>query len=106
VISLLVKGLQGASGREMLVFPPDCAEERSLPHYRCNMLDEDGDTLPPADIVAGTLNAAIKLTARILNTSGESQSPSRLVYAFEVWSDGGRMFLATTAEPWAGATEK
>jgi hypothetical protein len=63
-----------------------------MSYYRCNMLDEVGDTLFPADIVAETLDAAIRHAARILNISNQGPSPSRRVYAFEVWSDSGRLF--------------
>ncbi len=63
-----------------------------MPYYRCKMLDEDGATLFPADIVAETLDAAIRHAARILNTSNQGPSPSRRVYAFEVWSERGRLF--------------
>jgi hypothetical protein len=63
-----------------------------MPNFRCNMLDENGDTLFPADIVAETLDAAIIRAAHILNTTNHGPWPVRQVYAFEVWSDSGRVF--------------
>ena len=65
-----------------------------MPSYRCNMLGEDGEILFPADIVAGSLSAAIQHASRIRQMSNEGTSYSRRVCAFEVWSDNGRLFPA------------
>ena len=65
-----------------------------MPSYRCNMLGEDGDILFPADIVAGSLSAAIQHASRIRQMSNEGASYSRQVYAFEVWSDNGQLYPA------------
>jgi hypothetical protein len=63
-----------------------------MPNFRCNMLDKDGDTLFPADIVAANLSMAIQHGCQILHTSNQGTWPSRRVYAFEVWTDDGRVF--------------
>lgn len=53
------------------------------------MLDEHGRVIFPADIVAETLAAAVRHAFRIRETSHHCASPSRCVYAFEVWSGNG-----------------
>jgi hypothetical protein len=71
-------------------------KERITPmdSYRCDMLDEHSHVIFPADIIAESLEAAIQHAARILQLSDRGTSPSRCVYAFEVWSDRGRLFPA------------
>jgi hypothetical protein len=63
-----------------------------MPEYRCNMLDERGDVLFPADIVAEDLEGAIRHAFEVLRLSNRDTSVSRRVYALEVWSDDGRLF--------------
>jgi hypothetical protein len=63
-----------------------------MPSYRCNMLGENGDILFPADIVAESLAAALQHASKIRRMSNEGTSNSRQVYAFEVWSDNGRLY--------------
>jgi hypothetical protein len=63
-----------------------------MPHYRCNMLDEGGNILFPADVVAESLAAAIQHAAKIRQMSNQGTSYSRRVCVFEVWSDNGRLF--------------
>jgi hypothetical protein len=63
-----------------------------MPSYRCNMLDEDGEILFPADIVAESLAGAIQHAAKIRQMNNEGTSYSRRVYSFEVWSDNGRLY--------------
>jgi hypothetical protein len=59
--------------------------------FRCNMLDERGYTLFPAEITAENLEAAIQHAFDILRASNQSSS-SRRVYSFEVWSGADRLF--------------
>jgi nucleotide-binding universal stress UspA family protein len=62
-----------------------------VPDYRCNMLDERGDILFPADIIAENLDDAIRHASDILRANNQSLS-SGLVYSFEVWSGVSRLF--------------
>jgi hypothetical protein len=70
-----------------------------MPDFRCHMLDERGDILFPADIVAETLDAAIRHAFDILRTSNQDASSSRRVYSVEVWSESGRVFPEPLARP-------
>jgi hypothetical protein len=63
-----------------------------MPDYRCQMLDERGDVLFPADIVAETLDDALRHAFDILRMSNRASSASRQVYAFEVWAGSSRLF--------------
>ena len=66
-------------------------QERTMPEFRCKMLNERGGTLFSADITADTLDGAIRQAAEVYHTSNLS-SPSRRVHAFEVWSGTSRLF--------------
>jgi hypothetical protein len=66
-------------------------QERTMPEFRCKMLNERGGTLFSADITADTLDGAIRQAADVYHTSNLS-SPSRRVHAFEVWSGTSRLF--------------
>ena len=66
-------------------------QERTMPEFRCKMLNERGGTLISADITADTLDGAIRQAAEVYHTSNSS-SPSRRVHAFEVWSGTSRLF--------------
>jgi hypothetical protein len=70
-----------------------------MPSFRCNMLDDHGHVLFPADIVAESLAAAIHRASQIRQMSNQSDTPSRRVYAFEVWSDRGREFPEPLVQP-------
>jgi hypothetical protein len=63
------------------------AKARTMLEYHCHMLDERGEILFPADIIAETLDAAIRHAFSILHTSNESASSSERVYGFEVWRE-------------------
>jgi hypothetical protein len=63
-----------------------------MPDYRCNMLDEHGNVLFPADVVAENLEAALRHAFDVLNRTNIPSSPSRRVYALEVWSGTSRLF--------------
>jgi hypothetical protein len=63
-----------------------------MPDFRCDMLDESGHTLFPAEIVAQDLEAAIRHATDILHMSNDSSS--RYVYSFEVWTRTSRLFPA------------
>lgn len=70
------------------------AKERTMPSYHCNMLDDHGHVIFPADTVAESLDAAIRYASHIREVSNHGASSSQHVYAFEVWSDsGGESFL-------------
>jgi hypothetical protein len=62
--------------------------------YRCNMLDEHGDVLFPADVVAENLETALRHAFDVLNRTNKLSSTSRRVYALEVWSGISRLFSA------------
>ena len=62
-----------------------------MPDFCCNMLDEGGDILFPAEITAENSEAAIRRAFDILHTSNQCSS-SRWVYAVEVWSGASRLF--------------
>jgi hypothetical protein len=64
-----------------------------MPDFRCDMLDESGHTLFPAEIVAQDLEAAIRHGTDILHMSNDSSS--RYVYSFEVWTGTSRLFPAS-----------
>jgi hypothetical protein len=63
------------------------AKARTMLDYHCHMLNERGDILFPADIIAETLDGAIHHAFRILQTSNEGAPPSERVYGFEVWRE-------------------
>jgi hypothetical protein len=60
---------------------------RGMLDYHCHMLNERGDVLFPADIIAETLDGAIRHAFCILQTSNERASSSERVYGFEVWRE-------------------
>lgn len=62
-----------------------------MPDFRCNMLDEHGHMLFPAEIAVENLDAAIQHASEILHASNQFSS-SRRVYSFEVWSGSSRLF--------------
>jgi hypothetical protein len=55
--------------------------------FRCQMLDEHGHILFPADIVAESLHIAIQRAFQIRDTRNEAASSSERVYGFKVWHD-------------------
>jgi hypothetical protein len=60
--------------------------------YRCQMLDEHGDILFPADIVADMLDDALQHAFDIFRRSIQAQTSSRRVYASEVWAGSSQLF--------------
>lgn len=66
--------------------------KRPMPNYRCDMLDMCGDIVLPTDIVADSLRATILKASRIQYARNRLSSPSRLIHAFEIWSENGREF--------------
>jgi hypothetical protein len=62
-----------------------------MPEYRCNMLDQRGDVLFPADVVAEDLEAALRHAFDVLRTN-KPPSPSKQVYALEVWAGTDKLF--------------
>jgi hypothetical protein len=66
-------------------------KERTMPEFRCKMLNERGGTLILADITADTLDGAIQQAAEVYHSNNLSSS-SRRVHAFEVWSGTSRLF--------------
>ena len=62
-----------------------------MPQYRCNMLDQRGDVLFPANVVADDLESALRHAFEVLRTNKPS-SPSRQVYALEVWAGTDKLF--------------
>ena len=65
--------------------------ERNVPEFRCNMLDDDGEILFPADIVAETLFIAIQCAFDNIRRFNVVAVAKR-AYAFEVWTDEGTVF--------------
>jgi hypothetical protein len=63
-----------------------------MPDYRCNMLDQRGGILFPADVVADDLEAALRHAFDVLRTSNQHASLSTRVYALEVWADTSKLF--------------
>ena len=63
-----------------------------MPEYRCNMLDQRGSVLFPADIVADDLEAALRYAFEVLRTSNQHASLSTRVYALEVWAGTSKLF--------------
>ena len=59
--------------------------------FNCKMLDERGGILFTADFAAESVEDAIRHASQVLRTCNQSSS-SRLVFAFEVWSDTSRLF--------------
>ena len=62
-----------------------------MPQYRCNMLDQRGDVLFPANVVADDLESALRHAFDVLRTNKPS-SPSKQVYALEVWAGTDKLF--------------
>ena len=48
-----------------------------MPDYRCNMLDQRGDVLFPADVVAEDLAAALRHAFDVLRQSNQGTPLSR-----------------------------
>ena len=63
-----------------------------MPDYRCNMLDQRGDVLFPADIVADDLEAALRHAFDVLRQTNQRATLSRRVYALEVWAGTSKLF--------------
>ena len=57
-----------------------------MPDYRCNMLDQRGDVLFPADVVAEDLETALRHAFDVLRQSNQGTPSSKRVYALEVWA--------------------
>jgi hypothetical protein len=70
-----------------------------MPNFRCYMLDEHGDILLPADIVAETVSVAIRHAFEILESNNLSPVSFRQIYAFEVWNGDGRVFPEPPPKP-------
>jgi hypothetical protein len=62
-----------------------------MPEYRCNMLDQRGAVLFPANVVADDLESALRHAFDVLRTNKPS-SPSKQVYALEVWAGTDKLF--------------
>jgi hypothetical protein len=60
--------------------------------FRCNMLDQRGDVLFPADVIADDLETALRRAFDVLRTSNQIASLSKQVYALEVWADTRKLF--------------
>jgi hypothetical protein len=58
-----------------------------MPDFRCHMLDERGDILFPADLIAESLDAAIRDAFRILHSNNEGAARSERVCGFQVWRE-------------------
>ena len=63
-----------------------------MPDYRCNMLDQRGDILFPADVVADDLEAALRHAFDVLRKSNQGASLSKQVYTLEVWAGTSKVF--------------
>ncbi len=63
-----------------------------MPGYRCNMLDQRGDVLFPADVVAEDLEAALRHAFDVLRQTNQHAPLSRRVYALEVWAGPSKLF--------------
>jgi hypothetical protein len=76
--------------------------ERNVPEFRCNMLDDDGEILFPADIVAETLSIAVQYAfdnIRRFNAVAVAVAVAKRAYAFEVWTDEGTVFHWESEQP-------
>jgi hypothetical protein len=62
-----------------------------MPDYRCCMLDHRGNLLFPSDIVAESLEAALRSAFELLRQTNEAASVTRRAYAFEVWAETSRI---------------
>ena len=63
-----------------------------MPDYRCNMLDQRGDVLFPADVVAEDLSTALQHAFDVLRQSNQGTPLSKRVYAIEVWAGEDKLF--------------
>jgi hypothetical protein len=63
-----------------------------MPDYRCNMLDQRGDVLFPADVVAEDLATALQHAFDVLRRSNQGTPLSKRVYAVEVWGGTDKLF--------------
>jgi hypothetical protein len=67
-------------------------QEQIMPDFRCNMLDQRGDVLFPADVVADDWEAALRHAFDVLRKYNHESSLSKRVYALEVWAGTCRSF--------------
>ena len=63
-----------------------------MPDYRCNMLDQRGDVLFPADVVAEDLASALRHAFAVFRESNQGTPLSKRVYALEVWAGTNKLF--------------
>lgn len=63
-----------------------------MPDYRCHMLDQRGNILFPSDVIAESLDAALRGAFDIFRRTNEAPSVTRRAYAFEVWAGTSRVF--------------
>ena len=56
------------------------------------MLDQRGDVLFPADVVAEDLATALQHAFDVLRQSNQGTLLSKRVYAVEVWADTNKLF--------------
>ncbi len=63
-----------------------------MPDYRCNMLDQRGDVLFPADVVAEDLSTALQHAFDVRRQSNQGMPLSKRVYGLEVWAGTSKLF--------------
>ena len=63
-----------------------------MPYFRCNMLDQRGDVLFPANVDAEDLGAALQHAFDVLSKSNHGAASSKRVYALEVWDGPSKLF--------------
>jgi hypothetical protein len=63
-----------------------------MPDYRCYMVNAEGEVLFGVNFAAETLDSAVQGAVELRRTKNENRPSSRLIYAFEVWSESNRLF--------------
>ena len=64
-----------------------------MPDSRCKMLDQRGDVLFPADVVAEDLASALRHAFDVLRQSNQGTTLSKRVYGLEVWAGTDKFSL-------------
>jgi hypothetical protein len=79
--------------------------EEMMPDFRCYMFNVEGEILFGVNLVAETLDAALRRGFELLRTKNRNRPSSRMICTFEVWSGSDRLFpQRSDAMPTGGQT--
>jgi hypothetical protein len=63
-----------------------------MPDFHCYMFNVEGEILFGVNIVAETLDAALRRAFEVLRTKNQNRPSSRMISTCEVWSGSNRLF--------------